>query len=180
MTIRSVSQPSLIVVTGMPASGKTTIARALSRHLGLPLIEKDELKERLYDTLVTGDVEWSGRLGLASYALIFSFARTVLGSGRSVIVEANFFRGSEEQFSTLPEHRVVQIHCHAPLAVLVERYANRTRHPGHHDDSKVNELAARFETGAHSPLDLPGELIEIDTAQPVDEGVIVTQVRRLL
>jgi hypothetical protein len=41
-------------------------------------------------------------------------------------------------------------------------------------------LAARFESGAHSPLDLPGELIEIETSQPVDNGLIVRQVHRLL
>jgi predicted kinase len=170
----------LVVVTGMPAAGKTTIARAVSRDLGLPLIAKDEIKERLYDTLGTGDVEWSGRLGQASYALIFSFAQSLLESGQAAILEANFFRGSEGQFSALPAHRIVQIHCDAPLDLLVERYANRCRHAGHHDDAKVNELAARLESGAHSPLDLPGDLIRIDTSLPVDEAVIVSQVKRQL
>lgn len=100
----------------MPSSGKTTVAEALSRRLRLPLIAKDEIKERLYDTLGTGDVEWSSRLGEAAYALILGFARTLLASGTSTIVEANFFRGQEEEFAALPEHRLVQLHCAAPLA----------------------------------------------------------------
>jgi hypothetical protein len=41
------------------------------------------------------------------------------------VVEANFFRDQEAQFAALPAHRLVQLHCHAPLAVLSERYANR-------------------------------------------------------
>jgi len=178
--IRAVPPPVLIVVTGMPSSGKTTVAETLSRRLRLPLIAKDEIKERLYDTLGTGDVEWSGRLGEAAYKLIFGFARTLLGSGTSTIVEANFFRGQEDEFGALPEHRLVQLHCEAPLDVLLERYSSRTRHPGHHDKEKVKELAARFESGAHSPLDLAGELVLLDTTHPVDEDSVADRVRALL
>jgi hypothetical protein len=63
--------------------------------LGLPVIEKDQIKEALYDTLGVGDVAWSQQLGTASYALILLVVRQLLGVGRSVIAKANFFRGSE-------------------------------------------------------------------------------------
>ena len=99
----------------MPATGKTTVARALAKELQLSLATKDDLKELLYDELGTGDSEWSRRLGRAAYALIFAFCRELLGAGRPAIAEANFFAGSqEEQFAALPPHRTVQIHCHAP------------------------------------------------------------------
>jgi hypothetical protein len=91
----------------------------------------------------------------------------LLACGTSTIVEANFFRGSEGEFSALPDHRPVQLHCEAPLHVLTERYTSRTRHPGHHDDEEVGELADRFASGAHSPLDLEGDLIQLDTTEPV-------------
>ena len=124
--------------------GKSTVAGALAERLRLPLIAQDEIKEPLYDTLGTADTEWSSRLGKAAYALIFVLARSLLASGTSTIVEANFFRGQEEEFAALPEHRLVQLHCQAPLPVLLERYSSRTRHPGHRDNEKVKELAARF------------------------------------
>ena len=164
--------PLLIVVTGMPSSGKTTIAEALPLRLGLPLIAKDDIKERLFDSLGTGDVEWSGRLGEAAYALIFEFARTLLASRCSAIVEANFFQDQEAEFSRLPTHLVVQIHCDAPLPVLVQRYEGRVRHAGHNDDQKVRELANRFESGAHSPLNLPGDLIQLDTTHSIDAEAV--------
>ena len=172
--------PLLVVVTGMPSSGKTTIAETLAESLHLPLVAKDDLKESLFETLGAGDVAWSGRLGDAAYALMFALARTMLAVQAPLIVEANFFAGQATRFTSLPEHRLVQIHCHAPLATLLERYAARTRHPGHNDDEKIDELPARFDSGAHAPLDVPGELIRLDTAGAVDVGGVVRRVRALL
>jgi predicted kinase len=164
----------------MPSSGKTTVAEALSLQLELPLVAKDEIKERLFDTLGTGDVDWSGRLGEAAYALVFAFAGRLLASGCSAIVEANFFQDQAADFSRLPAHRVVQIHCDAPLAVLVQRYEGRLRHPGHNDDQKVRELAERFESGTHAPLNLAGDLIRIDTVKAMDVGQVADRLRGAL
>jgi predicted kinase len=169
--------PLLVAVTGMPSAGKTTVAEGLARRLELPLIAKDEIKESLYESLGADDVGASARLGDAAYALIFALARSTLASGVSAIVEANFFRNQKDDFMSLPAHRFVQIHCHAPIAVLTERYANRSRHPGHHDAEKIKELPTRLASGAHDALDLPGDLIELDTTRPVDLDALAARLR---
>lgn len=171
--------PILVVVTGMPSSGKTTVAEGLARRLRLPLIAKDEIKESLYDSLGAGDVSSSAVVGSAAYALIFALARAMLDSGVSVIVEANFFRDQEPEFAALPEHRLVQLHCQAPLPSLLERYENRSRHAGHQDAEKIKELPARFESGTHDPLRLLGELIELDTTQPLDLDALAERIPEL-
>jgi predicted kinase len=156
----------------MPASGKTTLARRLAAELQLPLFEKDVLKEKLYDTLGTGDVAWSQRLGSATYRLLALVAARVLAAERAAIVEANFFRGSEDVFRELPPHRLVQVHCHAPFDVLLDRYRQRVglRHPGHLDGARVEELRARFESNLNGPLSLDGRLVPVDTSTAtVDE-----------
>jgi predicted kinase len=175
-----VAVPLLVVVTGMPCSGKTTVAEGLAARLALPLIAKDEIKESLYETLGADDVAASGRLGTAAYGLIFGLARTMLASGVSLIVEANFFRKQERDFALLPDHRLAQIHCEAPLAVVLERYANRSRHAGHHDAEKIKELPPRFESGAHAPLRLRGELIQLDTTEPVELDALAERFRSRL
>jgi predicted kinase len=176
----SVRAPLIVVVTGMPAAGKTTLAESLSHALALPLIGKDKIKERLYETLGTGDLEWSGRVGGAAFALLFDVAAALVASGSSVILEANFFRGEEPRFFALPRHRAVQVLCEAPLETLVARYTDRPRHIGHHDAEKVKELPSRFETGVHDPLDLPGEVIRVDTSRPVDVEAITQRLRSYL
>jgi predicted kinase len=56
---------TLVLVTGPPASGKTSLAQPLARHLGRPLLGKDTIKEALFDSLGTGDPTGPGRGGLA-------------------------------------------------------------------------------------------------------------------
>jgi hypothetical protein len=98
----AVTPPTLVLVTGMPSSGKTTVAEALARQLRLPLIAKDTIKESLYDSLGADDVASSGRLGAASFDVLFATARVALASGASLIVEANFFPDQDREFAALP------------------------------------------------------------------------------
>src|SRR3954453_10531269 len=92
--------PRLVVVTGPPGAGKTTVAAALRERLGLPLMAKDALKETLGDALeCAGDRHESQRLGMATFHVQFAVVRELLAAGVSLIAEGNF-RGS--WFETLP------------------------------------------------------------------------------
>jgi predicted kinase len=164
-------------VTGPPAAGKTTIAHHLARRLRLPLITKDTIKEALFDELGVGDLEWSARLGAATYGVMLALVEESVTTGGSLVVEANFVRGSEleARFAVLPAP-IVQVHCSAPLEVLLERYAARSRHPGHVDAKRIDGLREAVETGRHDPLDLAGETIRVDTSQPVDVETLAAQI----
>jgi predicted kinase len=50
---------TFVVVSGPPASGKTTLARAIAPALGLPLVAKDTIKEALMSVLPVPDIETS-------------------------------------------------------------------------------------------------------------------------
>ena len=169
--------PLLVVVTGPPAAGKTTVARELAARLRLPLIEKDTIKEALFDGLGTGDLAWSQRLGPPTFEVMLAVTEESLAAGASLVLEANFVCGSEAEarLAALPA-RIVQVHCSAPLDVLVERYGRRERHPGHVDAERIDALRAAVETGRHEPLDLPGETIRLDTTHPIDLPALAKRV----
>jgi predicted kinase len=165
----------LVIVTGPPASGKTTVARQLAARLRLPLIAKDTIKEALFDGLGAGDLEWSQRIGGATYLAMLAIAEESVAAGASIVLEANFIRGGESRLAALPA-RFVQVHCSAPLEVLVERYGSRVRHPGHVDSERIDALREAVQTGRHNPLELPGETIRIDTTKPVDLAALAERV----
>jgi shikimate kinase len=59
-------QRRYIILTGIPASGKSTIGLAIATSLGLEMLDKDEILEALFDTEGVGDVEWRTRLSRAA------------------------------------------------------------------------------------------------------------------
>ena len=42
---------NVIILAGMPATGKSTLAKKLQARFGYPILEKDNIKEGLFDTL---------------------------------------------------------------------------------------------------------------------------------
>jgi predicted kinase len=170
--------PLVVVVQGPPAAGKTTVARQIAGRLRLPLLMKDTVKEALFDALGSGDLEWSQRLGVGTYEVLSALVEESVDVGASLVLEGNFVRGSEleARLASLPAC-FVQIHCSAPLDLLLERYASRERHPGHVDSERIDALRGAVETGRHDPLELPGKTIRVDTSGPVDLAALAASVR---
>ena len=169
----------LVVVTGPPAAGKTTVAEGLAVELGAALVTKDGIKETLFDALGTGDREWSRALGRATFEILFARVAAELRAGRPVVAEANFDASAAAGFAALPAARIVQVHCSAGPAVLLERYRTRDRHPGHLDDEILDEVRAAIEGDRHAPLALGGGLISLDTSGPVDVAALAASVSAL-
>jgi len=184
------SSPPLVIVTGPPASGKTTLGRALATRLHMPFLYKDGIKETLFDTLGWSDREWSRKLGVATYALLFHVLEMELAAGRSLVVESNFdaeragpsFLALRERYSFHP----VQVCCVADGAVLLERFRSRAatneRHPGHVETPSMAEFEPVLLRGRLDPLPLDSSVIEVDTTDfaKVDIEAIVHKVSQSL
>ncbi len=158
----------IVVVSGVPGSGKTTLARTLAPLLNLPLISKDAIKEALFDALGTGDLEWSENLGRASHRIMYSLA----GDARSAVLESHFWRGVAESELTEIGRPLLQVYCRCPLDMAIDRYRNRSaspdRHPGHLPQHQTDKVMERWTSTEQLPLDLDAPLIEVDTSGHVD------------
>lgn len=77
---------SLIIVNGLPGSGKTTLATQLATELSLPLFRKDAIKETLADALTAfrpreeTNIEWSQQLGQAAAACLWRLLSVARGN----------------------------------------------------------------------------------------------------
>ena len=160
-------QPRLVVVTGAPATGKTTVARALAQRLGYALICKDDVKESLADALGAGDRDRSRELGAASYAVMERLASRMLDEDVSVILEANFWRErSEPWLRALADGRDASvIVCSVAPELRRERFRARgaagIRHAVHLDQEILDHEWTEDEAAFR--VDLGTRILEVDT-----------------
>ena len=110
-----------VVVSGPPASGKSSLAPALAAALDLPLLAKDVVKDALVDVLGAPDLPRSRELGRAAVHVLLAVART---AGRGVL-EGVWFDYARAPLAALPGP-LVEVFCRCPPAVLRARYAARS------------------------------------------------------
>ncbi|HYW26678.1 MAG TPA: AAA family ATPase [Terriglobales bacterium] len=181
---RQRSTAPLVVVSGPPASGKTTLAVPLASALSLPLVAKDTIKEALMDAVGPVDLERSKALGVATFAVMYALARSHLDTGAGLVLEANFASGvSEPELRPLvARSRAVLVHCWAPRDVLIERYRERAphRHPGHHDLVRLDAGPWWLEPPALEPPELGAPCLRVDTSRPCEVEAITDWVRARL
>lgn len=184
------SNSHIIIITGLPCTGKTTIGKKIAAKFTLPLIHKDGIKELLFDTLGWKDRTWSKKLSELTYHLMFHYAEILLQAHQTFILESNFRpKVHDLKFAELAQKyrfQTLQLRCSADGKLLFQRFKERfergERHPGHVDPETFDELRPQLEQGQDKPLALTSHILDIDTTnfQQVDYQAIFREIEKFL
>jgi predicted kinase len=161
-----------VLVGGWPASGKSTVARALGRELDLAYLGKDEVKEALMDALgAPSTVEQSKTLGVAAVHAVLRVARDCPGA----VIDSTWYDYSVALVEQLPGP-LVEVRCLADRETVRARYRSRVRDARHLDGARTEEeLWAR----AVAPPGV-GPLVEVDTTRSVDIVSLADRIRSVV
>lgn len=152
----------LILIAGLPGSGKTTVAEAFSKKYGAAHLNSDHIRKELG--------LW-GKYGADEKARVYEEVlrqtSDAIAGGKTVVVDSTFFKAElREVFEKLAEDQgtgVRWVLATAPREILRQRVA-MPRADSEADETVLEKIQAQFE-----PLEPP--FLTIDTASASPEAL---------
>jgi predicted kinase len=174
--------PLLAAVLGPPASGKTTVARALAGRLGLVHLSSDVVRKELAGLPPTdhcdvpyGKGPYSAAMTRRTYAALLERAGRWLRRGHPVVLDATFGRPAQraalQRLARRCRARLVVLVCRADEARLRARLAARASEPEGTSDARL-ELWPALRAAYAEPTEVPG-------AVALDTGALPAETIRL-
>lgn len=173
-----------LIFTGLPASGKTSLAHELAVRLKLAFIDKDNILEELFESLGCRDFAERQRLSRASDRIM----KSIVGKSHGAAV-VSFWSGpsvpdnSGTSIDWISELRgdVIEIYCDCSPGLAAKRFAERERHPNHFDSDRDRQgIEDRFAAlSKDGPLGL-GKLVRVNTSINVDITGTVKSIESLI
>jgi aminoglycoside phosphotransferase family enzyme/predicted kinase len=164
----------LVVVGGLPGTGKSTLAGAIADRLGVVLLSSDRVRKELAGLSPASSAADGYQQGIyrperteRTYRELLARADALLSRGESVVIDASWTSAEHRRWASAVAERthsaLVPLRCHAPAAVTAERM--RTRRGSFSDATPtVAESMA-----AHS--DPWPEATTVDTAGAADSAL---------
>jgi predicted kinase len=168
----------VIVVTGLPGAGKSTLARELASRYRVPVLAKDFIKEPLLDVLGAADAAESRQLSDASFAVLFRLAAEWVRGGHGFILEGNFRPGEHEGAirEALTSGPLAQVLCRVPeaerLARITARQYGSARHAGHRvgERASLTDPTVAGSAPAAMPVNRGDGFLQLSSERFVHEG----------
>lgn len=131
-----------ILVTGIPAAGKSTMARQLGQRLNLPVISKDDIKELLFDEIGFHSRAEKVQLGVAAMRIMYQMAEALMARGLPFILENNFEHASRDGLMEIldgHDYTAITIMLTGDYPTIYRRFVARNASPDRHRGHVVND-----------------------------------------
>lgn len=166
-TDETTARPVLIMISGLPGTGKSYLARKLVEQLLFVVIETDFVRKTLFPR-PTYTAEESGWVHRTSQALM----RKLLSKGVRVIFDAtNLVQHQREMIYHIAERagaRLVIVRTVAPEEVVRERLERRKEEPAPEDISDADWRVYKRMSQRQQPINRTH--LVIDTSVDIDEA----------
>jgi predicted kinase len=161
-----VASPTLIVVSGPPGSGKTTLAHTIAAAVGCPAVCRDEIKEGFVHASLGAAPSPDDDLNLRTLATFFDVLRLLLTAGVTVVAEAAYqdklWRPGLDSLPHLATVRIIR--CTVDGAVARARMARRLednlRRAAHDDRAYLR----KHTTDSFGWITLAAPTLRVDTS----------------
>lgn len=165
--------PLVIAIGGAVATGKSTLAKAVSRRLTAPHVEADRVGHALLEPLPDGVAHrraWEGDFAERVYRGMLRRAGDVLAGGRPVVLDACFAdagrRAGAAALAARHGAAFVFVHCDAARGQVEARLARRTSRDGGPDGGWTAIARSVTEHWQAPSPEEPGRHLRIDTGRP--------------
>jgi len=174
--------PTVVVVTGRPGSGKTTLAYTLARTIRCPLLSRDEIKEGLIHTIRKNGASDADSNKFV-YRVYFDLLENLLRSHITLVTEAAFQHSVwSPKLTAMQAIAKIKIICcsvdpQVAKTRFIERGAADPNRANFHDDltAQLNADLAQTLIGQYEPpkLDLPTLMVDTsDGYQPAIDEIL--------
>lgn len=171
-----IATPTLVVVSGPPGCGKTSLAHELAQAIACPAICRDEIKEGMAHAHGDFEPAQGDPLTRRTLPVFFDVLRLLLTAGVTVVAEAAFqdplWRPGLEPLADHARLRIVN--CTADAAVARERIARRraAAKPGRAAHAEILNLETLEQSFASfARISLPAPSIDVDTTDGYVPGL---------
>lgn len=170
--------PKVILIGGQLATGKTTLAKNLSKELAVPFFYKDIIKEKLCDKIGFKNREENLKMSAATFEILYHISEQFILLEKDLILESNFRQEELDRLCSLFDknnYQIISIELVGNLNILYQRYLDRFKYENRNIAHANFNTKEEFLEYNQSMLDrkYPGKHIKLDASKFVDTNNVI-------